>query len=232
MKFSILDYNFLILSLLFLIPGSIIFLIRKDLRSVIRILALCSIPFAFTEFLFYPTYWEPKFLWNLIDILGFGVEDIIFVVGLSAFTSTGYAFAFRKKFEPYPKGKFSSVELLVLFFIFCLLSICLFVTFQIHLIFGSPILMSGVSLFIFFKRKDLILPGLFGAGITSITYAILCYAMILIYPNIFELTWHTEKFVNIMIFHLPVEELLYAATSGCIATVFYPFVFSSRYAPF
>lgn len=232
MNFSIFDYNFLILSLLFLIPGSIIFLIRKDLRPVICILALCSIPFAFTEFLFYPTYWEPKFLWNLIDLIGFGVEDIIFVVGLSAFTSTGYAFAFRKKFEPYPKGKFSSFKLLILFFIFCLLSICLFVFLEIHLIFGSPILMSAVSLFIFFKRNDLILPGLLGAGITSITYAILCYAMILIYPNIFELTWHTEKFVNIMFFHLPIEELLYAATAGCIASVFYPFVFSSRYVPF
>ncbi len=229
---SLFDYNFLILSLLMFLPGTVIFLQRKDLRRVISILALCSLPFAFTEFLFYPTYWEPRFLWNLINKIGFGFEDILFVVGLSAYTSTGYAFVFHKQLLPYPKGKFSAFETLLIFFLFCLLSIFLFVSLKIHLIYGAPILMLVFSFFIFFKRRDLILPGFYGAIVTTITYSLLCYILIFIYPNVFELTWHTEKFLNIKILNLPIEELMYASTSGCIATLFYPFVFSYRYASF
>jgi hypothetical protein len=232
MKFSFLDYNFLILSSLFLIPGTLVYILRDDLRPVIHTLAICSVPFAFTEFLFYPTYWEPKFLWDLINVIGFGIEDIMFVVGLSAFTSTCYAFIFRKKIESFPRGKFSPIVIIILFFISFLLCICFFVSFKIHLIYGAPILMFGVSVFIFLQRKDLILPGILGAILSTLTYALLCYILLQIYPNIFELTWHTEKFLNVNLFNLPIEELLYAFNSGCVATLFYPYVFSFRYVPF
>lgn len=232
MVFRFLDYNFLILALLFLFPGTVIFFFRNDLRPVIFKIAICSIPFAFTEFLFYPTYWEPKFLWDLVNVFGFGLEDIIFVVGLSAFTSTGYAFVFRKKLQVYPKGNLSTLRILTRFFILCLICICIFVTFNVHLIYGAPVLMMGVSFFIFLKRKDLVIPAFLGALITTLTYALLCYILILIYPDIFQMTWHTEKFLNLMVFHLPFEELIYAFSAGCTATLFYPYVFSYRYVSF
>ena len=87
-----LKYDFLILSLLFLVPGAVIYALRQDLRPVIRVMMLCSIPFAFTEFLFYPDYWEPVFLFDLAARIGFGIEDVVFVCGLGAFTSTGFLF--------------------------------------------------------------------------------------------------------------------------------------------
>jgi hypothetical protein len=228
----ILNYNFLILSLLFLLPGIFIYIYRKDLRPMMRILAACSVPFAFTEFLFYPTYWEPRFLWNLINYLGFGLEDLLFVVGLSAFTSTNYAVFFRKKLAPYPKGGYTPMQVILFFMILFIIVISSFVFFKIHLIYGAPILMFGLSVFIFTRRTDLILPGLLGAFLSTLIYVFLCYLLILIYPNIFSLTWHTEKFLNIKILSLPLEELLYATNSGCIATLFYPYVFSYRYVAF
>ena len=42
----------------------------------------------------------------------------------------------------------------------------------------------------------------------------------------------TEKFLNTKIFHIPLEELIYAFSSGFIATLFYPYVFSFRYISF
>ena len=43
-----------------------------------------------TEFLFYPTYWEPRSLYNLISRMGFGIEDVLFVVGVGLVTVSSY----------------------------------------------------------------------------------------------------------------------------------------------
>ena len=81
------SYSFLTLSLILAIPGALVFAARRDLRPMIGWMALASVPFAWTELLFYPDYWKPRFLFNLIDIIGFGLEDVLFVVGLAAFSS-------------------------------------------------------------------------------------------------------------------------------------------------
>jgi hypothetical protein len=97
-----MKYHFLILCSLLLVPGAVIFAARHDLRRPILTMGACSLPFAFTEFLFYPTYWEPEFLFNLANKIGFGVEDFLFVFGLAAFSSTAYAFCFKRRFGPNP----------------------------------------------------------------------------------------------------------------------------------
>ncbi|XXY44772.1 lycopene cyclase domain-containing protein [Sorangium sp. So ce269] len=91
-----MEHEFLLLSLLFLLPGGVIWLARPDLRSLMKRMALASMPFAATERLFYPEYWTPKFLFDLADRIGFGVEDVLFLAGLSAFSSTAYAVVFRR----------------------------------------------------------------------------------------------------------------------------------------
>ncbi|MDZ4725716.1 MAG: lycopene cyclase domain-containing protein [Leptospira sp.] len=199
---------------------------------MLNIVALSSIPFAFTEFLFYPSYWEPKFLWNLVNLIGFGIEDIIFVIGLSAFSSSSFAVTFQKKLTPCSKGILNSNQILISIFILYLITIFLFIKFKIHLIFGAPILMLGSGIFMILRRSDLLFPGIFGGLITMTVYSLLCFALLQIYPSIFELTWHTEKFLNTKIFHIPLEELIYAFSSGFIATLFYPYVFSFRYISF
>ena len=69
------DYPFLVLSLLFLIPGVLFYALRPDIRRLLRLTLLASLPFATTEFLFYPTYWEPRTLFDLVPRIGFGIED-------------------------------------------------------------------------------------------------------------------------------------------------------------
>ena len=74
---------------------------RPDLRRVIACVMPFSLPFACTEFLFYPSYWEPAFLFDLGRRMGFGIEDIIFVTGLAAFTTTAYACGFNRAYGPH-----------------------------------------------------------------------------------------------------------------------------------
>lgn len=221
-----MTYNFLILSLLFMIPGIIIYALRKDLRRVIHIMALCSIPFAFTERFFYPSYWEPVFLFNLIDIIGFGVEDILFVTGLAAFTSTSYAFCTKQFYLPIQKLNPKQIIyrcLMVLIPTFLLVG--LLVLFGVRMIYGSLFIMVFISSIITLFRKDLFRAGLSGGFFSTVIYTLLCLCIALLFPDIFQLTWHTDQFLNLFILGIPVEEILYAYASGMIATLFYPFVF-------
>lgn len=229
---SILSYHFLTLSLLFCIPGLVVYLLRSDLRQVIHILAIVSIPFGFTEFLFYPSYWEPKFLFDLVHVLGFGIEDLLFVIGLSAFTSTSYPFFFRKQFAKWEGTGFSPkyrILLLVLLFVTLVPTVH---AMGIHLIYGAPLIMLSFSSILLFLRRDLLIPAVLGGVSSTIVYSILCFLLLWIYPSIFDLTWHTQKFLNIRWFGIPLEELIYAFSSGLSATLFYPFVFSFRFVSF
>jgi len=223
-------YNFLILSLIFLIPGTIIYITRSDLRSVIHVMAFFSIPFAFTERFFYPSYWEPVFLFDLADKIGFGIEDVIFVTGLSAFTSTVYAFSFGLGYSTINEYNIKSVMLrgsAVLGLAFSL--IALVVLLKIEMIYGSFGIMLGISCFIVMVRKDLAIPGFMGGIISTTVYSALCLCLSALFPGIFKLTWHTDQFLNIFILGIPFEEIIYGFSSGVIATVFYPYVFCKRF---
>lgn len=226
----LIDHNFLVLSLLFIMPGILIWLLRKDLREPILLMSVASIPFAFTEYLFYPNYWEPKFLWNLIDKIGFGLEDIIFVIGLASFSSTVYAFVFQFKYHPREKiNRIRQIQRISLLFIIVLILLLSVLYFKIPIIYGSIIIMIGLSLYIFNQRRDLISPAIWGGCLTCLIYTILCVVLIIIYPRIFTITWHTDKFLNLYFFGLPFEELLYGYSSGFIATIFYPYATNSYF---
>lgn len=223
-------YNFLTLSLIFLIPGLIVYISRKDLRKVIHLMALFSLPFALTERFFYPSYWEPVFLFNLIDIIGFGIEDILFVIGLSAFTSTAYAFFMRRRYTAAEtKKRVNAAVTCCIITGIVLIMVTTSVMLEIEMIYGSFLIMGAISLFIFIRRRDLCIPGLAGGFFSAGIYTGLCLLLSVISPGIFQLTWHTDQFLNSFILGIPVEELIYGFASGTIATIFYPFVFDLEF---
>lgn len=72
------------------------------------LIGLLSLPFATTEWMFYPDYWAPKFLFDLVDIIGFGIEDFLFVSALGVSSSSAWFVATGKGLE----SKASSIKLL------------------------------------------------------------------------------------------------------------------------
>lgn len=195
-------------------------------------MAICSLPFAFTERYFYPSYWEPVFLFNLIDVIGFGIEDILFVVGLSAFTSTVYAFCAGVS---YHADESLNLKQSLLKILLTLLSSFVMAGILLHLnvpmIYGSFLIMILITTIIILLRRDLLIPGFTGGLISAIIYTGLCLCLAVIFPGVFKITWHTERFLNIFIMGIPLEEMLYAFASGSIGTVFYPFVLGLYFRP-
>jgi len=225
-----MKYHFFILCGLILIPGTIVFVVRSDLRRVIWIVGLCSLPFAFTEFLFYPTYWEPLFLFDLVNKIGFGIEDLIFVFGLAAFTSTAYPVCFNRRFEALAETAARVVVYRVAALLGSALALTgLWVIAGWQIIWGSVAIMLGVSAAMGLSRRDLIVPSLLGGGVSALVYGAICYVFALLIPDVFELSWHAERFSNVYLLGVPLEELLYSVGAGVVATAFYPFVFSQRF---
>ena len=220
-------YSFLLLSLVLAIPGALVWGFRADLRPVIHRMMLASIPFAFTERLFYPEYWKPRFLFDLVNVIGFGIEDLLFVMGLAAFSSTAWAVVARQTFAP-GEGRASLRNALAIL-IACFAVVGLVAIAGIPMIYGAPVIMTAFGVGICVARRDLWWPSLGGALFTTLVYTSACLILMLLIPRVFELDWNSDKFLNLFVFGIPLEELLYAATAGFIATAFYPFVTGARF---
>ncbi len=226
-----MTYSFLILSLLLLIPGCLVWWRRPDLRAVIYPMALASLPFALTERLFYPDYWQPTFLFDLVYFIGFGIEDILFVAGLAAFTSTAWAFVTGQRYTPMspPRSTGHPLRTAISILLICFALVALFALLRVPMIYGSVIIMVAIGIGLCVQRPDLWRPALGGASITTVVYTALCLILQALIPQVFELDWNTDQFLNLFVLGVPLEEILYAWAAGFIATIFYPFVTHQRF---
>ena len=225
-----LTYSFLILSVVLAMPGVLVWVFRADLRPVIHRMMLAAVPFAFTERLFYPEYWKPQFLFDLVNVIGFGIEDLLFVMGLAAFSSTAWAVASRQTFSR-GEGRASLRSALTLL-LACFVAVGLIALAGIPMIYGAPVIMTVFGGGICVMRRDLWWPSLGGAAITTLFYTGACLVLMLLIPRVFELDWNSDRFLNIFVWGIPLEELLYASTAGFIATAFYPFVTGARFVAY
>lgn len=224
------EYSFLVLSLLFLLPGAAIVLLRADLRPLLGLTAALSLPFAATEFLFYPTYWEPRTLFNLVERVGFGIEDVLFVVGLGLITSGIYPAVFRKRIL---RQKSESLGRMVLRAALLLAAtaaaVVAAVLLDVHMIYAAPVIMLVAAAFIVVRRIDLFVPSLLGGALTVTVYTGLSLVFELLIPGVFAMDWNTEAFLNRYVLGVPVEELLYGFASGLVGSVVGMYLLRARF---
>ncbi|WP_437485279.1 lycopene cyclase domain-containing protein [Sorangium sp. So ce1014] len=225
-----MTHEFLLLSLLFLLPGGVIWLARPDLRSLMKRMALASLPFVAAERLFYPSYWTPKFLFDLADRIGFGIEDVLFVAGLSAFSSTAYAVVFRRAPVPCaapgarPWLRAAAGIALALAAAGALLAA------GVPVLYASVAAMGAVTAALLATRRDLIVPSLLGALLSATVYLGLCLVFAALVPGVFERTWRPSALLpGKALLGVPLDEILYGLGAGLAATVFPAWAFGFRY---
>jgi hypothetical protein len=217
-------YAFLVLCLLLAVPAVLVWLARPDLRPVAGRMALVSLPFALTERLFYPTYWEPRFVFDLVNRIGFGIEDVLFVTTLAVFTSVGWAAVAGVRLVGSPVAGRAGWRRGAVLVGACFIAVGGAWALGWPMIHASPVLMAGVAGLVCWRRPDLWAPGLGSAVLTTFVYTALCLALQVLVPGVFALDWHAERFSNVFVGGVPLEELVYAAGAGWIGAVFYPYV--------
>jgi hypothetical protein len=223
-------YEFLVLALLFLVPGVLIWLVRPDLRWLLWRVALVSLPFAATEWLFYPEYWTPRFLFDLADRIGFGIEDVLFVVGLGAFCSSAYAVAFRRTLV----SRGASVRpwrRVMGALVLTLAGVGLWLAVGVPILYASVAAMVLTATVILVGRRELLGPSLLGALLSATLYLGLCLVFELLVPGVFERTWRPSLLLDGRLLGVPLDELLYGFGAGLIATAFPAWAFGLCFVP-
>jgi hypothetical protein len=213
-----MTYEFLVLSLLFLVPGGLIWLGRPDLRGLMKRAVLFSLPFATTEWLFYPEYWAPRFLFDLADRIGFGIEDVLFVAGLGAFASTAYAVAFRREVVP-RGGAVRPLPRAVGAMGAVLGGAALLRWAGVPILYASVVSMGVCAASLWSVRPDLLGPGLLGGLVSALIYLVLCLLFARLVPGVFERTWRPSLLLPGRFLGVPLDELLYGWGAGVAATV-------------
>ncbi|MET0402384.1 MAG: lycopene cyclase domain-containing protein [Cystobacter sp.] len=214
-----MTYEFLLLSVLFLVPGGLIWFARPDLRWLMKRAVLFALPFAATEWLFYPEYWTPRFLFGLADRIGFGLEDVLFVAGLAAFSSTAHAVAFGRKVVPRGGAVRPLPRALAA------LGAVLGTAGGLHgagvpILYASVLAMGLGSGALLWVRRDLWGPGLGGGVVSAAIYLVLCLVFAWLDPGVFERTWRPSFLLPGRLLGVPLDEVLYGAGAGVAATLF------------
>ncbi|MFO0724115.1 MAG: lycopene cyclase domain-containing protein [Myxococcota bacterium] len=224
-----LRYEFLVLALLFAVPPVIIAIAQPALRRRLAEGAAAALPFALSERWFYPSYWSPRFLFDLVSVIGFGLEDLIFVASLGAFATTAYPALFSRRIQAWPElGRAGRLRLPALI-LGCLAAAAALRLLGLPMIFAAIGAELVVTLGLILVRRDLLTASLFGGIAVATVYALTCVVFAALIPGVFEHIWHTEGLIHRAVVGVPIEELCYGFASGALAAVVFPFARGERY---
>jgi len=220
-------YDFLTLALLFAVPAAIGWWLRPDLRARMRAGALLSLPFALTERFFYPEYWSPTFLFDLIGTLGFGIEDLVFVAAFGAFAVTGPSLATGERIEPWTaplpwtRAGAAVATLMAIAVALHGLGLSMFA--------ATIVTEVGATALVLSRRRDLWRAALTGGMFITGVYGAIGVLYEALLPGVFDRVWHTDALFARTVAGVPLEELVYGAASGALATVVLPWLRGERY---
>lgn len=206
-------------SLIFGLPiWLFLFLHRSDLRHKMLIMSILIAFVAPVDTFFIPEYWYPLTINNLFG-LPIDVFTILFGFILGGISSVLYEEFMGKSYMKH-RGKPHHLKILVALGPLILFLLKLFTPFNFML---DVLIATGFMIVIMlFIRHDLftdvILSGLFFA----VVYSSLLSFYILIFPEILS-AWNFNKFPQIILFNVPIYEIIWAFLSGAFLGPFYEF---------
>lgn len=214
-----LQYIYLIGTLISIIPITIVYYLRQNLRPGIITAGLVCLPFTLaTEYFFWAVDW-----WTPLTITGtrIGIEDIILTL-----TNCGYAFAIYPFFFKNQKNIKLSINIQTVIIIFSLnflAFMALFWIFQVTSVIISIVLSFITSVFLIYKKPALLKPTLFTGLIMLITFLPMYWILIFISPEFIAKTWIFENLTGILFLGIPIEDILFYFQAGVFtsAVLFY-----------
>ena len=211
--------EWLIFSLLLLGIWFIIFLISRGFRKEMFSISLFTMPFGLTEPLFVPEYWNPPSLFNLAATTGFDMESFIFSFAIGGIGAVLYNTIFkvkRKKMDRHEmhskRHRFHLIAIfspLIIFLIFYLFT-------ELNPIYSASIAMFIGGAATILCRPDLKKEVWMGGLLFLLLYFVFFLFFIWRYPYAVVSFWNLPAISEILIFGIPVEELIFAFTYGML----------------
>lgn len=200
----------------FLVPWLILFIAFPRHRRVMWWASLFTMPFGLTEPLFVPEYWNPPSLFNLAQRTGFDIESFIFCFGIGGVGAVLYNLITRQEFRPVgetertnPWHRHHGKALLSPFVAFVAL-----VFFPWNAIYPGIIAMAVGAVATALCRPDLSKKTWIGGCLFVLYYVVFLMGLTVTSPGYIERVWNLDALTGLLIFGMPLEELLFAAGFG------------------
>jgi len=218
-------YEWLYGSLGLLLIWLIFFIIKKEIRKEMLLGSLLTMPFSLTEPLFVPEYWNPPTLFDLAQKTGFDIESLIFCFAVGGIAIIFYEVIFKVKHikmsmkEHHSKRhRFHNLALLLPFITF----IILFSFAEFNIIYIVLIAMFVGIIAAMLCRPDLNKKMIYTGFLFLILYFLLFFGLIeILSPGYIEKVWNFSMISGILIFGVPLEELLFGFGFGALWSSWY-----------
>lgn len=220
-------YIYLILAIAFLIPVTVIYFIRIDLRQMIKILFFIGGPMGLiAEYWHFQDYWRPPTLSGLAKV---SIEDYLFGASVVCLGAVIYKFVYKMKYlnNAYPKRyKFLLVYIVLGYACMIIFNSWL----HINSIFVSSILFLIITICMIMLRSDLLVQSLM-SGVLLTVFALLVYVILfnLLSPHYWDKYWllSNTKYGTTLFGNIPLTELFWYFSWGCLAGIVYDFTTGS-----
>lgn len=203
----------------------IFFLDRKDLRKEIFTTSFLFSVLGFTEIAF-SEYWSPPTLFNLINRIGFSIEDILFMFFIGGICSCIFEVLFSKK-DVVMRHKIHRHRGLIAALLALIISVIIEHIYPLQTIYTLSFLGIIFSLYFVMRRKDLFFEALISGVIFTILYT-LTFLFLFQYIGFYNLYYHIENLSGIFLFGNPIEEYLFAFVSGFSGAIIYKYIFDEE----
>lgn len=223
-------YVWLVWSSAFLVPWLLLFLAFERHRRQMGWTSLLMAPFGLTEPLFVPEYWNPPSLFELAQRTGFDIESIIFSFAIGGIGSVLYNIITRRRLEPLQpvdrhqtRGRWHRWALAAPFALFPLLYFLPW-----NVIYAAIAAMIAGAIAVAWCRPDLKPNTLAGGMLFLAIYTIFLLGLKWSAPGYIEKVWNLEVLSGVLIYGLPIEELLFGFAFGLVWTGMYEHFTSKR----
>lgn len=214
------NYAYLIGSLLLLVVWFVLFLARPAMRKKMLLVSGLTAPFGLTEILFIPKYWEPLTLFDLAARFRIDIEAIIFSFAVGGIAAVAYEFVSGQgevrlphRVQHQARHQFHTLAVLspiAVFAFFALLT-------PLNPIYSAIIGLTFGAAATAWCRSDLAPAIQRGALIfTAIYFVIFWLTFVFLFPGYVPMYWKLTSLTGILVFGVPLEELLFAAALGAM----------------
>ena len=223
-------YVWLIWSGAFLLLWVLLYAFFPRHRSVMWWSSTLMAPFGLTEPLFVPEYWNPPSLFELAQKTGFDIESIIFSFAIGGIGAVLYNIVTRRGPEPLlpEDGHFRRQRRhqWALATPFALFPILYFLPWNV--IYAGMAAMTAGAIAAVLCRPDLKANTLTGGVLFLALYTIFLLGLKWSAPGYIEQVWNLKALSGILIYGLPIEELLFGFAFGLFWTGIYEHITGKR----
>lgn len=214
------NYAYLIGSLVLLVVWARLFMARPMMRKKMFLVSSLTAPLGLTEPFFIPRYWEPLTIFDLAGRYRIDLESIIFAFAVGGIAAVTYEFIsgarekrLAHRVQHQARHQLHTLAVLspiVVFAFFSLLT-------PLNPIYSAIIGLTFGALATAWCRPDLTDSIKKGAVIFTGLYFVVFFAtFVVLFPNYVQMYWNLKEISGVLIFGVPLEELLFAGALGAM----------------